>query len=465
MNKLRKKGINDMLQHTEGNQLKRTLGAFDLIMLGVGAIIGTGIFILPGTVAALHAGPGIIFSFIIAAFVCSLAAMCYSEFASSIPITGSAYTYSYTVFGEVIAWIVAWALVLEYGLAAASVATGWSAYFVSLLEGFNLMIPKAFTGSFQPEEGTYINLPAIIIILLLAHLLSYGLQESNRLNRIMVFIKVSVILLFIIVGLFYVKPVNWTPFIPFGWEGVLAGAALVFFAYLGFDAVSSAAEEVKNPQKTMPIGIIGSLFICTALYVTVSLVLTGMVPFTNLNVSDPVSFAMEMVNQDWIAGFISLGAITGMITVILVLLYGGTRLLFALGRDQLLPKKMARLNKKNSPVISTWIFAILIALCAGFLPLSKLAEMTNMGTLLAFSIVSVGIIFLRKDKQLPEGGFKVPLFPLVPIASFLSCIFLITQLSTDTLIASAIWFLVGLAFYSFYGRKHSLMNPKTHSKS
>ncbi|WP_042148139.1 amino acid permease [Paucisalibacillus sp. EB02] len=458
MNRLRKKDIHDMLNKKDSIQLRRTLGAFDLVMLGVGAIIGTGIFILPGTVAALHSGPAIIYSFIIAAIVCSLAAMCYSEFASSIPITGSAYTYSYSVFGEVVAWIVAWALVLEYGLAAASVATGWSAYFVSLLEGFHIAIPHAVTGPFNPTEGTYINLPAIVIVLLLAFLLSFGLQGSNRLNKIMVFIKISVILLFIIVGVFYVKPTNWEPFLPFGWDGVFTGAALVFFAYLGFDAVSSAAEEVKNPQKAMPIGIIGSLLICTTLYVAVSLVLTGMVSYTELNVSDPVSFAMEMVNQNWVAGFISLGAIAGMMTVILVLLYGGTRLLFALGRDQLLPKSMSRLNSNNSPVMSTWVFSILIALCAGLLPLAKLAEMTNMGTLLAFTIVSIGVIFLRKDKQLPSGGFKVPLFPFIPILSFISCIFLITQLSVDTLIASGIWFLVGLMIYLFYGRGHSLMN-------
>ncbi|WP_026908285.1 amino acid permease [Paucisalibacillus globulus] len=458
MNKLRKKDINQMIYQKDGIQLKRTLGAFDLVMLGVGAIIGTGIFILPGTVAALHSGPAIIYSFILAAMVCSLAAMCYSEFASSIPITGSAYTYSYSVFGEVVAWIVAWALVLEYGLAAASVSTGWSAYFVSLLEGFNITIPTAITGPFNPAEGTYINLPAIVIVLSLAFFLSFGLQGSNRLNKIMVFIKISVILLFIIVGVFYVKPMNWEPFLPFGWDGVFSGAALVFFAYLGFDAVSSAAEEVKNPQRTMPIGIIGSLLICTLLYVAVSLVLTGMVSYTNLNVSDPVSFAMEMVNQNWIAGFISLGAIVGMMTVILVLLYGGTRLLFALGRDQLLPKKMSRLNNNNSPVFSTWIFSILIALCAGLLPLSKLAEMTNMGTLLAFTIVSIGVIFLRKNKKVSSGGFKVPLFPFIPILSFVSCIFLITQLSIDTLIASGIWFLFGLIIYFFYGRRHSLMN-------
>ncbi len=459
VNKLKKKNIQDLLEKKDVT-LKRTLTGFDLIMLGVGAIIGTGIFILPGTVAALHAGPGIVYSFIIAAIVCSFAAMCYSEFASSVPITGSAYTYSYTVFGEVVAWIVAWALVLEYGLASASVATGWSAYFVSLLEGLQVHIPTALTGPYNPQEGTYINLPAIIIVLALAFLLTAGIRESNRLNRIMVFIKVGVILLFIVVGVFYVRPENWQPFMPYGWNGVFSGAALVFFAYLGFDAVSAAAEEVKNPQKNMPIGIIGSLLICTGLYIAVSLVLTGMVTYTDLNVSDPVSFAMEMVNQDWIAGFVSLGAITGMITVILVLLYGGTRLLFALGRDQLLPKSMSKLNAKDTPVLSTWIFAILIAFCAGFIPLSKLAEMTNMGTLLAFTIVSIGVLFLRRNPDIPTGGFKVPLFPIIPILSFVLCIFLIAQLSLQTLIASGIWFLIGILIYLVYGKQHSLMNHK-----
>jgi basic amino acid/polyamine antiporter, APA family len=461
VNRLRRKDIHELVIEQKGNRLSRTLGPFDLIMLGVGAIIGTGIFILPGTVAALHAGPGIIFSFIIAAIVCSFAAMCYSEFASSIPVTGSAYTYSYTVFGELVAWIVAWALVLEYGLAAASVATGWSAYFVSLLKGFHITIPHTLTGPLNPAEGTYLNLPAIIIVLLLAFLLTFGIKESNRLNKIMVFVKITVIVLFIAVGAFYVKYDNWQPLLPFGWDGVVTGAALVFFAYLGFDAVSSAAEEVKNPQKTMPIGIIGSLLICTTLYVAVSLVLTGMVSYTKLNVSDPVSFAMGLVNQNWIAGFISLGAIAGMMTVILVLLYGGTRLLFALGRDQLLPKRMGQLHGKGkTPVFSTWIFSILIAFCAGVVPLAKLAEMANMGTLLAFTIVSLGVVFLRKDPNIPKGGFRVPFYPVIPIVSFLLCLFLMTQLSAKTLIASGIWFVIGLLIYGFYGRKHSVMHEK-----
>ncbi|KGA83220.1 amino acid permease [Lysinibacillus fusiformis] len=455
----RKKKIEELLQNNGTIQLKKTLGAFDLILLGVGAIVGTGIFILPGTVAATHAGPGIVFSFIIAAIVCAFAGMCYSEFASSVPVTGSAYTYGYIVFGEIIAWLVGWALLLEYGLAVAAVATGWSSYLNSLLAGFHIVLPQAISGAFNPAAGTYMNVPAILIIFATAFLLTLGIKESTRFNTWMVFLKVAVILLFIGVGVFYVKPTNWEPFLPFGISGIFSGAALVFFAYLGFDAVSSAAEEVKNPQRNMPIGIIGSLLICTVLYVAVSMVLTGIVPYHALNVSDPVSYVMQMVHQDWIAGIISLGAVVGMMTVILVMSYGGTRLLYALGRDGLLPKSMAELSPKfKTPVKNTWIFALLVAFCAGFVPLSKLAELVNMGTLVAFTIVSIGVVYLRKNKKIPSGGFKVPFFPVLPILSFLLCLFLISQLSVLTWVACGIWFIIGLIVYLTYGRKHSEMN-------
>ncbi|MEK5440786.1 MULTISPECIES: APC family permease [unclassified Fredinandcohnia] len=457
----RKKSLGELLKKKGDVQLPQTLGAFDLMLLGVGAIVGTGIFILPGTVAAGHAGPGIVFSFIIAAIVCALAALCYSEFSSSVPVTGSAYTYVYIVFGEVVAWLVGWALLLEYGLAVSAVATGWSAYLSALLEGFNISIPRAISGSFNPADGTYINIPAIAIIFATAYLLTLGIRESTKINMIMVFIKVGVILLFIGVGIFYVEPANWQPFLPFGMNGVISGAALVFFAYLGFDAVSSAAEEVKNPQRNMPIGIIGSLLICTILYGAVSLVLTGMVSYTKLNVSDPVSYVMQIVNQDWVAGVISLGAVVGMMTVILVMSYGGTRLLYAFGRDGLLPKSMYELSKKHkTPVKNTWVFAAIVAFCAGFVPLSKLAELVNMGTLLAFTIVSIGILYLRKDKNLPSNGFKVPFFPILPILSFLLCLFLMSQLSVFTWIACGVWFVFGLLFYFAYGKKHSVMNKE-----
>lgn len=455
----RKKSAEELLGARKTTKLQRSISAFDLVMLGVGAIVGTGIFILPGTVAATHAGPAIIFSFIIAAIVCTFAGMCYAEFSSAVPVTGSAYTYGYLVFGEIIAWVAGWALVLEYGLAVSSVATGWSAYFVSFLEGFDITIPKAISGAFDPAGGTYVNLPAILIILILAFLLTLGVKESSKVNAFMVFIKIGVILLFIITGMFYVEPDNWKPFLPFGAGGVLSGAAIVFYAYLGFDAVSSAAEEVKHPQRDMPIGIIGSLGVCTLLYVAVSLVLTGIAPYTELNVANPVSYAIQLVGQDWIAGVISLGAITGMMTVILVMLYGGTRLLYAFGRDGLLPKLMSEVDPKSkTPIKSTWAFTLFVALWAGFVPLTKLAELVNMGTLLAFLIVSIGVIFLRKNKSIPSGGFKVPFYPVLPIISFLLCLFLMTQLSSFTWIACGIWFLLGLVIYFSYGKKHSTMN-------
>lgn len=456
---LRKKKVHDFFQQKGSVQLERTLSGFDLILLGVGAIVGTGIFILPGTVAAVHAGPAIVFSFIIAAIVCAFAGLCYSEFASAVPVTGSAYSYSYVIFGEVFAWLVGWVLILEYGLAVASVATGWSSYLMSLLEGFQLHIPAALSGPFNPAEGTYINLPAIAIIMAVAFLLTLGVRESTRINTIMVFIKVGVIVLFLVVGIFYVKPDNWQPFMPYGVSGVLSGAALVFFAFLGFDSVSNAAEEVKNPKRNLPIGIIGSLFICTLLYVSVSLVLTGIAPYTQLNVSDPVSFVIALVGQDWISGLIALGAVVGMMTVILVMSYGGSRLLYALSRDGLLPKSMSSIHPKyKTPIKNTWIFAVAVSLCAGFVPLAKLAELVNMGTLIAFSIVSIGVIFLRNNKSIQPGGFKVPFYPVLPIVSFLLCVFLMSQLAYYTWIACVIWLLFGLAIYIIYGRKHSIMN-------
>ncbi|MEJ9279549.1 amino acid permease [Ureibacillus thermosphaericus] len=458
----RKLSLSELLNQKGTSQFNKTMNSFDLIALGVGAVVGTGIFILPGTVAAVHAGPAIVFSFILAAIVCAFSALCYSELSSSIPVAGSAYTYSYVIFGELIAWIIGWSLLLEYGLAVAAVATGWSAYFQSLVEGFGIHVPQALSGPFSPANGTYINLPAIIIILLLASFLSLGMKESNRLNKIMVFIKLGIILLFILVGMFYVKPDNWQPFMPFGFGGILSGAALVIFAYLGFDAVSSAAEEVKNPQRNMPIGIIGTLVICTILYVAVSLVLTGMVPYTELNVGNPVAYAMEMKNLDWVFGVISLGAVISMMTVIFVMLYGGTRLVYSFARDGMLPKVLSEIHpRRKIPLKNTWIYAIFVSLFAGFIPIDKLAELVNIGTLIAFAAVSIGVIFIRKMKidGLKEG-FKVPLFPIVPILSFLLCIFMIVQLSTFTMFTCLIWMIIGLLVYFVYGRTHSVLNKK-----
>lgn len=364
-------------QNAGAEKLSKTLGAMDLTMLGVGAIIGTGIFVMTGVAAAEHAGPGLVLSFIIAGIACVLSALCYSEFASTLPVSGSAYAYSYVAFGELLAWLLGWDLVLEYGVAAAAVSSGWSGYFQGLLEGFGIHLPTALSGAYNADKGTFINLPAVIIILLISYLLTRGVKETARFNAVMVVIKISVVLLFIITGIFYVKPENWTPFLPFGIHGVMNGAATVFFAYIGFDAISTAAEEVKRPQRDLPIGIISSLAICTILYIAVSLVLTGIVPYQSLNVSDPVSFALRFVGQDKIAGLISIGAIAGMTTVLLVLLFGQTRLLFAISRDGLLPQSLSKVSAKtHTPVRSTWMVGSLIAVLTGLVPLDRLANLT-----------------------------------------------------------------------------------------
>lgn len=436
--------------------LNKTLGPFDLTMLGVGAVVGGGIFILPGEIASEIAGPGIMISFIIAGIACCLAALCYSEFASKLPVAGSAYTYSYHVFGEGIAWILGWSLLLEYGLAVAAIASGWSSYVKSLLAGFHIEIPTAISSSYNKANGTYFDLPAFLIVIIIGILLSVGIRESTRINNIMVIIKIAVVVLFIVVGAFYVKPDNWTPFLPFGFNGVITGASMVFFAYIGFDAVSTASEEVRNPQRNMPIGIISSLAVCTLLYILLSAVLTGVISYDKLvGVSAPVAFALQAINLNWLAGFLSLGAIVGMTTVILVMSYGGTRLIFAMGRDGLLPKTFAKVNRKNTPVKNTLIFAFLMGVVAGLVPLNDLAALINIGTLFAFSMVSIGIFFLRRNKDLPTSGFKTPLYPIVPGLSFVLCVYLMLNLPKLTWISFSIWFVIGLFVYFLYGRKHS----------
>ncbi|SHF16965.1 amino acid/polyamine/organocation transporter, APC superfamily [Seinonella peptonophila] len=460
----RKKSIAELLDvaKSKNSSLKKELGAFDLTMLGMGAIIGTGIFVLTGVVAAEHAGPAIILSFIISGFTCVFAALCYAEFASSVPVSGSAYTYSYATFGEFIAWVIGWNLILEYGLASSSVASGWSGYFQGLISGFGLHIPKPISSAYNPANGTYVDVPAMIIVFLIAFLLSNGVRNSTRFNNVLVMIKVAVVLLFLAVGVNYVKPENWTPFMPNQFTGVATGAATVFFAYIGFDAVSTAAEEVKKPQRDLPIGIISSLGICTLLYVVVSAVLTGIIPYQKLNVKNPVAFAIQSIHQDWVAGFISVGAILGITTVLLVMMYGQTRLLYAISRDGLLPTIFSRINqKKKIPLVNTWITAAIVAIFTGFIPLAKLAELTNIGTLSAFIMVSVGILVLRRSQPDLKRAFKVPLVPVIPILSVLFCSYLIMQLSGITWIGFAIWVFIGFVIYFAYGRKHSHLEAES----
>jgi basic amino acid/polyamine antiporter, APA family len=468
MSLFRKKSITAMLLESErkGVALKKDLSAFDLTMLGIGAIIGTGIFVLTGVAASTHAGPALIISFILSGLACVFAALCYAEFASSVPVSGSAYTYSYATFGELIAWVLGWDLILEYGVASSAVASGWSGYFQGLLAGFGIHLPKALTSAYNPAEGTFIDLPAILIVLFIAVLLTQGVKKSAKFNTIMVIIKIAVVLLFIAVGVWYVEPSNWTPFMPFGFDGVTTGAATVFFAYIGFDAVSTAAEEVKNPKRDMPIGIIASLAVCTVLYIVVSAILTGIVPYTELNVKNPVAFALNYINQDWVAGFISLGAITGITTVLLVMMYGQTRLFFAISRDGLLPKVFSKVNKKTqTPMVNTWVIGLMVAIFAGVIPLGKLAELTNIGTLFAFIVVSLGVLVLRKTQPNLKRAFKVPFVPLIPILAILFCGYLALRLPATTWTTFAIWIAIGLVVYFLYGRRNSkLNNPEEKEK-
>ncbi|MGZ0084961.1 amino acid permease [Caldibacillus thermoamylovorans] len=461
MSLFRKKPIHLLINESaaKGASLRKELGAFDLTMLGIGAIIGTGIFVLTGVAAAEHAGPALVLSFILSGLACVFAALCYAEFASTVPVSGSAYTYSYATFGELFAWILGWDLILEYGVASSAVAVGWSGYFQGLLAGFGIELPKALTSAYDPAKGTFVDLPAILIVLLIACLLNLGAKKSARFNAIIVTIKVAVVLLFLAVGVWYVKPENWTPFMPYGFSGVATGAATVFFAYIGFDAVSTAAEEVRNPQRDMPIGIIVSLLVCTLLYIAVSLVLTGIVPYEQLNVKNPVAFALNYIHQDWVAGFISLGAIAGITTVLLVMMYGQTRLFYAISRDGLLPNVFARISPtRQVPYVNTWLTGAAVAVFAGVIPLNKLAELTNIGTLFAFITVSIGVLVLRKTQPDLKRAFRVPFVPVVPILAVLFCGYLVLQLPPMTWMGFVSWLLIGLAIYFVYGRRHSALN-------
>ena len=440
----------------------KTMNARDLMAIGIGTVIGTGIFILPGTIAAKQAGPGVSLSFLLSAIVCAFAAMCYAEFASALPVAGSAYSYGNVVFGEFFGWLLGWALVLEYMLAVASVSTGWAAYFNSFIESFGLKIPHALSGPFDPAHGTYINIVAVVIVLLITVMLSRGLQSSVRVNNIAVVIKVAIILIFIVAGLFFIKPKNYHPFLPYHMSGVIHGATIGFFAYLGFDCVSSSPAEVKNPKRNMPLGIIGTLGIVTLLYMGVAIVLTGMVKYTRLDVANPVSYALQLVHQNWLAELLSIGALIGMFTMMVAMIYSSSRLIYAIGRDGLLPAFLGKLDKKShSPQVALWIVAVIIATMGGLVSLDQLTSLVNIGTLFAFTLVSFGIIPLRRRKDIGNrGGFKVPLYPFIPILSGLLCLAMMTQLQLETYIGAGIWFTLGIIIYFTYGYWHSKLNDK-----
>lgn len=460
------------LETNEGG-LRRHLTRMNLILIGVGGVIGAGIFVITGTAAALHAGPSLVYSFILSAIGCALAGLCYAEFASMIPVSGSAYSYSYATMGEFIAWIIGWDLILEYLFGAATVAVGWSGYVTSFLNNFGIQLPHSISQSpyiynhtgFH-STGALINFPAVFIVALMTTLLVIGIRESARFNNFIVLIKVSVILLFIGFGIAYINADNWIPFIPentgvwgnFGLSGILTGAGVIFFAYIGFDAVSTTSQEAKNPKKDMPVAILVSLLICTILYICVCLVLTGMVKYTDLNVSAPIALAIDKAGKGllWLSPLIKIGAIAGLSSVVLVLLLGQSRVLFAVANDGLLWKSFAKIHPRfHTPHITTIVTGAFCALFAGLIPIGVLGELVSIGTLLAFVIVCIGIIVLRKNNPDAPRGFRTPLVPLVPIAGALICLAQMASLPVDTWLRLIIWMGIGFIIYFTYGIKHS----------
>ena len=469
MNLLATKPLDSLLAESEhgdhGATLKRTLSATALVALGIGAIIGAGIFTLTGVAASTHAGPAMVYSFLIAAAGCVFAAFCYSEFATMIPIAGSAYTYAYATLGELIAWIIGWALVLEYAVGAATVAVSWSATIASILKDFNVIIPVSLRASpFDPMPGS-INLVAVLIIIAISSILIVGIQESARFNSFIVFVKVSVVVLFIVLGYFYINNANYTPFVPentgkwgeFGWSGVLAAAGQIFFAYIGFDAVSTAAQEARNPKRDMPIGIIGSLAICTILYILYSLVLTGVVNYKELNVADPLPVAVDrMRDYPWIGKLMKLGSLLGLTSVMLVMLLGQSRVFYSMSRDGLLPGLFSSIHPRfRTPWLSNVILMIFVSIGAAFTPISQLGNLTSIGTLFAFVVVCIGVMIMRKTRPDIQRPFKTPWVPVLPILGIGVNLLLMFSLDKLTWEAFVTWMVIGLVVYFVYSRFHS----------
>lgn len=481
-----RKSIAQVQRETANSELKRTLTKWNLLLLGVGCIIGAGIFVRTGSAAALHAGPAVLLSFVVAGIVCAFAGLCYAELSSTLPVSGSAYTYGYTTLGEFVAWIMGALLLLEYGLAASVVAVGWAGYVVSLLADFGLVIPPQFTGPAGYtllRDGvpvlvdgqtvtTLFNLPAFLICLAIAALLVVGVSESAKVNNVIVAIKVSVLVAFIVVGGMIVianfgelSARNWVPFIPpsegegkFGVDGIMRAASIVFFAYIGFEAVSTAGQEAKNPQKDMPFGIIGSLVVCTVIYMLVAAIMTLLVPYASLNVPDPVAVVVDNFGPTWgwLAKIIKIGAIIGLTSVVLVLMYAQTRIFYTMARDGLLPKVFARVHPKfQTPYINTILVGGITAVAAGFFDINVLGDMTSVGTLAAFAIVCLSVIYLRRSAPDLPRGFKVPFYPVLPVLGILSCLYLITTVPWNVL-QFFIWYMLGgMALYFVYGFQHS----------
>ena len=476
-NLLKTKSIEALIEDVEkGKHLKRTLTAFDLTLLGIGAIIGTGIFVLTGTAAANQAGPAITLSYVLAGLACSFAALCYAEFAAMIPIAGSAYAYAYATLGEIIAWMIGWDLILEYAVASMTVSIGWSGYFQRILAGLGLTLPAWMCAAPGTMPGSVINLPAVLIVLAITALLVIGIRESVRFNTAIVTIKLAAVLFFIVAGFRFVKPANWSPFTPYGWSGVMAAAAVVFFAYIGFDAVSTTAEETKNPKRDLPIGIIASLVICTVLYIVVAGILAGIMPVAQYRTSAaalpgvpivplaestaflnaPVAYALHVIGLDWSAFLISAGAVAGITSVLLVMLMGQPRIFFSMSRDRLLPAAVSKVHPRfGTPYVTTIITGAVVAFFAAIVPINVVGEMTSIGTLFAFVVVCSAVMTLRVKRPDAHRPFRVPFGFLFPTLGVVSCLYLMLSLSAATWVRFLVWLDVGMMIYWFYGRTHS----------
>ncbi|MFO0701779.1 MAG: amino acid permease [Nitrospira sp.] len=467
----RTKPINQILADAEQpeHRLKKTLTVWDLTALGIGAIIGTGIFVLVGTaiVGDAHrpgAGPGIILSFVLSGATCALAALCYAEFSAMIPVAGSAYTFSYATLGEFLAWLTGWNLILEYGVACVAVAIGWSGYFNKLLKLAGLELPYWATNPPQwagGPEGSIANFPAAIIVLLVTTILVIGIKESARAAGMIVLLKLAVILFFIAVGAPAVNSDNWTPFMPNGFEGVRAAAAIIFFAYIGFDAVSTAAEEAKNPQRDVPLGILGSLSVCTVLYISVAAVLTGLVPVSHIDIHAPVAEALTLVGYKWGAAIVAIGAVAGITSVLVVMMLGQIRVFFAMSRDQLLGPGLSTVHPRfGTPHRATILTGVAVAILSAFFQIGDAADMTNIGTFFAFVLVSFGVMLLRYTKPNQPRPFRLPFMPLVPLFSIAACLYLMAGLPWATWIRFGVWTAVGILVYVGYSMKHSKLSVR-----
>ena len=458
MNIWKKKSLKQMLLSAEHSELKKNLTTMDLAALGIGAVLGTGIFVSTGVGAHL-AGPAVVLSFIVAAITSGLCALAYAELATMFPVAGSTYSYSYVAFGEIIAWIIGWDLMLEYLVSSAAVASGWSGTFVGLMSSAGVTLPTAITKA--PMAGGIIDLPAVAIVIFVTSILFVGIKESAKLNNIIVLVKVGAVLLFIVLGVFHISVANYKPFAPFGWSGVMAGASIIFFAFIGFDAVSTAAEETINPKRDVPRGLAICLGLVIILYVTVAIIITGMVPYKEISMNNAVPGALARFGINWGASLVGTGAVIGMISTLLVMLYGQIRIFMVMSRDGLLPKAFSKVHPVHkTPTRCTLITGVVAALMAGFLPLQAIIKLCNIGTLFAFVLVSIGVIVLRKTMPNVERKFKCPWVPFLPILTSLACMYLMASLSVVTWVSFAIWLSLGLLIYLLYGRHHSELQKK-----